>query len=300
MSVMLSKKEPIGCFWKIKQNDATVGYLLGSMHRAPTTLLELNGRIHKCFAKSHCLALEIDYYGQDVNKSYDLERKKQWEEKWSTLSPQQTHNITDTLKNLFREKKGSEVLDFGNDKEKSDFIFECISDLKSRVWTKAGLSSGIDDELHNLAKKANKPIENLETIEEQEATQEMILQNDPLQDLFLQVLSKEEWKGIIDVSESMDGIIKNAARNKSEQLEPMFNAWEKGSLEEFDASETDSIDEAAEMEKRNSNMAMRIAKLASSKTRAFCCIGAAHTVGKLSVQNFLKELGFSTERVLIQ
>jgi uncharacterized protein YbaP (TraB family) len=53
------------------------------------------------------------------------------------------------------------------------------------------------------------------------------------------------------------------------------------------------------MTQRNMNMATKIVKLINEKEKIFCCTGAAHTVGEMNVQAFLKHFGLPTERVFV-
>jgi uncharacterized protein YbaP (TraB family) len=80
----------------------------------------------------------------------------------------------------------------------------------------------------------------------------------------------------------------------------MFNAWETGNLEELDLhKKDDSTNKRMVRTQRNMNMAMRIVSMINAKEKIFCCVGAAHTTGEMSVQAFLHNFGLSTERVFV-
>lgn len=292
-------KEPTGCFWKIKEKEATVGYLLGSIHITPSYLFDLNSHIRKCFEKSTRLAVEIDITRPDREKTHSLKVRKQWEEKYSTLSTEQIDNIISILKKLFPEEH--EKIDFSNNEEKSAFIFCGVFKLKSKIFTEMELFSGIDLQLTQQAKTCSKPIEDLET-EEQYAQQETMQEMraaDSIKDFILKVLSLEEVQKFEGAAEVINVLIQQLSLYYSENLKPLFDAWEEGNLEKFDHSGKDSTGKKMVMTQRNMNIAMKIVTLVKDKEKIFCCIGAAHAVGEMSVQAFLKNFGFSTERVFI-
>lgn len=292
-------KEPTGCFWKIKKNDLTVGYLLGSLHLTPNYLLDLNSRIRKCFEKSNRLAVEMDITRQDIEKKGHGKVKKHWEEKYSSLTNDQIDNISTTLKKLFPDESGK--INFNDKQEKSDFIINAILKLKSKIFSELELFSGIDLHLIQQAKRLDKPVEDLETLEQykQQETTQTTAPRDPKTDMFLQVLSSEELKQFEEPSEVIKAFIEQVSFYYSENLRPLFDAWEEGNLAAFDDSKYSSSDDVMIMTQRNMNMAMKIVKLINAKEKIFCCVGAAHTVGEMNIQAFLKNFGFLIERVLI-
>lgn len=292
-------KEPTGCFWKIKKNDATIGYLLGSIHRVPKYLLDLNSRIRKCFDKSNRLAVEIDVTREDIAQATILERHQYWAKQYSTFSSEQTDRLSNALKKLMPEE--AKNVDFSNKEEESAFIYKGIAKLQFRIWSEQGISLGIDPYLIIQAKNSGKIVESLETQEQyaqQKTTQEMLMK-DPVRDLFANLLSSKEMQEIEEIDEMMRMIIEQMSIYQNEALQPLFDAWEEGDLEKFDFSKTDSIDRKMDMTQRNMNMAMKITHLVNEKEKTFFCVGAAHTVGEMSIQAFLKNFGFSIERVLV-
>jgi uncharacterized protein YbaP (TraB family) len=297
-------KEPTGYFWKIKKDGKTVGYLLGSIHITPNHLLDLNSRIRKCFEKSARLAVEIDITREDADNIKEKKEKKKREiEQQSKLSNDQVENVCEVLKKVFPSE--SEKINFDDAQEKEQFIFLGSSLLKSRIFTKLSLHSGIDRQLISQAKKVGKPVEDLETLEQykQLETATKALKTDSIKDGLLQILSQEDLKKEADVPEIINGIIEQFSLFLNEELKPMYEAWEEGNLEKMDHSKTDSAEKKMDMTLRNMNMANKIVKLVNKpqhdQEKLFCCIGAAHTAGRMNVQAFLSNLGLTTERVLI-
>lgn len=293
-------KEPTGPFWKIKDKEnKTVGYLLGSIHITPNYLHDLNSRIRKCFEKSKTLAVEIDITRHDIKSKRRAEIKNERKKKFANLPTDQVDTIVNNLKIIFPDQF-SEV-NFNKRREKMAFIFDSIATLKSRIFKELELYSGIDLQLVKQAKKAKKPVEDLETLkqyEEQENTK-TVLEDDPEPDLFLKILSKAELAQSVETNKLMNFIIEQLSLQHNEFLKPLFDAWEEGKLEKFDHSKEASIDTRMTMTQRNMNMAKKICKLVSAKDKVFCCVGASHTVGEMSVQDFLKKFGYSTERVFV-
>lgn len=291
-------KESIGCFWEIKDKGVVVGHLLGSIHLAPTYLIDLNTRIRECFKECTRLAVEIDITRKDVATA-SLEAKKRWVATLSHLPPTQIDNIVEVLKKIFPDE--ADKTNLKDDRERPTFIFHGISKLKSMIFTEMGISSGIDVQLIRQAKSEGKPVEDLETqaqYEQQEATKASMA-TDPIKDLILQSLSLPELKQCGEASLIMKIIITQLSLQFKESLMPLFDAWEEGNLEKFDHSKEDPIDKKMVMTQRNMNMAMKIVKLVNTKEKLFCCVGAAHTVGEMNVQAFLKNFGLSTERVFV-
>lgn len=67
-----------GCFYKIKKDGETKGYLLGSIHCGNELLLNLNPKINKALAKSQIIAAEkrIDQIGKTVFIPKEHHKKK--------------------------------------------------------------------------------------------------------------------------------------------------------------------------------------------------------------------------------
>ncbi len=289
--------EPTGYFWKIKKDEKTVGYLLGSIHLTPEYLLDLNSRIRKCFEKSARLAVEIDASAKELMKDAALRMQKWRKEHLTRFTPEQIENICLNLQKLFPED--SSQFDLTTEEGKGRFISLGVAKLKSKIYTEQGLFSGIDSQLIQQAKTANKPVEDLETLEQyakQETTQQL-LSDDPIKDCFLDALSAFSTKDG-DVVEIFNFITEQFSLSSSEGLNAMFDAWVEGNLESLNDEER-STAQKMDMTQRNLNMALKIVNLVQQEGKTFSCVGAAHTAGEMSIQAFLKNFGYSTERVFI-
>lgn len=290
--------EPTGCFWKVKKDNVTVGYLLGSIHLTPEYLLDLNSRIRKCFQKSARLAVELDVTGKG-SQERSADREQKWmREKLNDFSADQVENILSALQKLFPED--SSRFDLKCDEGKAGFISCGLSKLKSKIFAELGLYSGIDLHLIDQAKKEDKPVESLETIEQyakQETTQQA-LAKDQIKDLFLEILSSAASTKEEGLTETCNFFIEQISLSIAEELNPMFEAWVEGNLEEF-AEKEQSMDKKMDMTERNLNIAKKMVSLFKETGRTFSCVGAGHTVGDMSVLSFLNQVGLTTERVVV-
>jgi uncharacterized protein YbaP (TraB family) len=242
----------------------------------------------------------MDITRQDLVETPHVKAKKLWEEKFNSLTNEQIENISITIKKIFPSE--SETIDFNDNQEKSDFIFSSISKLKSKIYSELELFSGIDLQLIQQAKRQGKSIEDLETIEQykqQAKITQTDIASDPIRDLFLQILTFEGLKDFNEASKVIEVLVEQLSIYHSKNLKPIFDAWEEGDLETLDHSKDDSVDKKMVMTQRNMNMAMKITRLVNDKEKLFCCVGASHTVGEMNIQDFLRNFGFSTERVFI-
>lgn len=293
-------KEPTGCFWKIKKKLVTVGYLLGSIHLTPKHLQNLNSRIRKCVDKSARLAVEIDVTRQSLVDKRIQQMKDEWNERYDKFTPEQIDNIVNALKIIFPDSHPT--LDFNDITVKKGFILSSVHRLKSKIFEDLELFSGIDHKLIEQAKTNRRPVEDLETIEQRDHIRSSLkIQQTPelWHEFFFGVLSSEEVKNSVVVTEIIDLLIQQASQYTNELFKPLFDAWEEGDLEKMDTSKSDSTEHRMSMVQRNLNMSMRIVELVNTGEKIFSCVGAAHTVGEMNIQAFLHNFGLTTERVFV-
>jgi uncharacterized protein YbaP (TraB family) len=190
---------------------------------------------------------------------------------------------------------------YGLKKKDAAFIFKKVNELKREIYKKLEISSGIDLHLSGQAKHLGKPIEDLETEAqyEQQKTTMALLQDDPIERLFLKILSGNNED--MEMDKVIGMLTEQLSLKFKELLQPMFDAWEEGNLNEFDDPKS-SVEKKMDMIQRNMNMARKIVESVKDykdKDRIFCCVGAAHTVGNMNVQAFLNSFGYTTKRVLV-
>jgi len=273
-------KEPQGIFWKVKKEEKTVGYLLGSIHSTPNYLLHLNSRINKCFKKASRLDVEIDITREEIRNSLGEQIKEYLENRLKKLTPEQMENLTNTLKKIYPDCSGD------------DFILKGISKLKSSSLFLH--KSGIDFELIRQAKELEKPIGDLETLQ-QHMKESKSDKGDLLSEIIIQVLaSRVEDR---DPEELLNTIIQKISDEGKSVLEGFYRAWDEGNLEEFDHSKTDSNEEKMIMTERNMNMAFKFIQNITSGEKPFACVGAAHTAGPMNMRDFLQQFGYTTVRI---
>ncbi len=300
-------QEPKGFFWKIKKEEKTVGYLLGTIHKAPVYVLNLNSRIRKCFHKSSRLAVELNTTTKEFEISYIRQIHELRKNIVKDMETKQFDNAIQALKKLF--PKDAEGLDFSN-KEHSTLFLALIMMVRFKFQTLSSARigfEGIDSHLMDQAKADGKPIENLETLEQIKLLTDKLEISDLQMELF-NTLCSEEVAESDNPARIVNPVIEKMAKEFEMVLMPVYDVWMDGDTEKMltqidilsDYKSEDQKKKSTEkIVNRNKNIAKRIEELANAKEKIFCCVGTAHTVGEKSVQDFLIPSGFSFERVLI-
>ncbi len=290
-------KEPIGCFWKLKDAAGHKAYLLGSIHLVPDYLLDLNSKIRRKFQKSQGLAVERDITRQDVinEAKADMlnELKVFQDEAINALTPEQKKKAHDVLSKIYPD------LAMGCMSKKisqEQFIFLALKDLQAETFKKMHIASGIDLKLIEEAKERQLPIEDLETQESHKAFAQLPeIKEDGFNKVFIAFLDQiplnEDTKTMIEKLQAW------MANDLEQSLSKICEPWEEGDLTQYDGSVKDSLPMRQQMISRNFNMAMKICDLMKSGKRYFFVAGVGHTAGKMSIQDFLEQFKIKAERV---
>lgn len=155
--------------------------------------------------------------------------------------------------------------------------------LASSQTNELGLGGvkGAEDQLTKQFKKTNKPIEGLETIEQQLG-------------YFDQLPEVQQRQMLTNVIEDAD--------ESQANFEQLFNAWISGDVEGLVTLSEEGIlldpkIRESLLVRRNQDWADQLAMRLRQPGRSFVAVGAAHLVGPFAVQNMLEKHGFKIEKI---
>lgn len=286
-------KEPQGLFWKIEDSKGiNKGYLLGSIHKTPDHLLDLNGKILSCFQKSQILAVEADITRGEVEAARKEKTKVRLRGLISSLSQEQQAQAAQSARQFLPGLgyKGSvpELKD-------EQAIVLAIMLIQISLSVKLGWS-GIDMELIKQAKDRQLPIVDLEDFK-------LHLGGDSkIEELALKLLCSPleiDIDNADQVGQALEQVGKVLTQQLKEGIVGLAEDWEKGNLEAFDHSKIDSCEYRQEMISRNLTMANSVVRLVKEGKTPFCVVGSGHMAGEMSMISFLTQFGFKVTRKLV-
>lgn len=283
---------PRGFLFEIKKADKIVGYHLGSVHVTPEWILEnFNSEILKAFEFCDTLGVELDITRDDVLKVAE-EINADYPESVQDLLVAITRMRLNDLGIHFHAEDDDEFIKKGN-----DLYIKTLNQ-------KFGIESGIDLAFIEKAKERKIPIVDLETIEShvKHTKQEALFNIKELEelqkevdaggkeniDLKLRILSKLEKK----LQEYKEKYIKSVLHFFPEILEIGYLP----ALEAF----YNKMDEELKQDcaRRNMEIALKTDKLIRNKKIPFSIEGAFHLVGRLSVPEIMRTLGYTVTQVI--
>ncbi|MDB5814041.1 MAG: hypothetical protein JWN23_1158 [Rhodocyclales bacterium] len=263
--------------WEIR-STATKGavYLLGSIHVCRDSCLQFSESVLRRFRTSQALALELDPTRPELmSKMMEATALPAGQTLSSKLSPAQLRELQSVLTNLGLPL---EMLDG----MRPIMAATMISTLAAQ---KQGLTmqDGIDMWFLQQAQSNSKPLRELETVERQLAA----------------LTAGSEREQIASLQETLDMIDKHRF---GPYLEELVRAWQGGNLPKISQLMHEGVGDSAALEaelldKRNVEMADKLALWLSHGEQVFVVIGAAHIAGKGNVAELLGRKGFSVRQV---
>lgn len=264
--------------WKI-DHKGTTSYLFGSIHMGDESMYPLPKAVTDAYQASDALVVEVDITNLD---------QMEMAQKVQQLAIDPKH----PLKTVLTEKTLTEYQEYCEETKSPCQAFSSFEPwlvaitLEALNMQQSGYKENLGMDLHFLNQvNDTKEIIELESIDSQ--LNMMDSMSAKLQDMFLySVVSKE-----------------------GDETEKLVNAWKNGSVEEFlKASFEDAKDKGIDEDdynnfmqvflyERNQGMADGIAQAIKSGKALFAVVGAAHYGGDKSVNHYLKEKGFTVERV---
>ena len=263
--------------WKVGDADTTV-YLFGTVHVLPPALEWRTPPIDKALSEAKAIYFETDLEPDPTVVAPIIQQLGMYPPS-SRLSDRLT-----PAQNASLQKAAADLglPSFQLDAMKPWLVGVTLSDV---MITRAGydVNSGVERKLAPTARDAGKEIRKFETVEEQ------LL-------VFADLPEETQIAFLMEGIEQID--------QSNEMLNELVNAWAAGDtaklekvMIEEDLAETPQIYEAL-LVKRNANWAKQIDQIVKTEPGTFfVAVGAAHLIGKDSVQEQLKPLGYTAERL---
>lgn len=268
---------PKPAIWKIADADTTV-YLFGTVHVLPPTLTWHSPAVDQALSEAKAVYFETDTEGDPMAFRDIVQRLGLYE-------PSERLSDRLSLEDLERLKSALAKLELplvAIDTMRPWYAGVVISEA---VVRRAGydVTSGVESVMRPAATSAGKQIRFLETVEQQMASFATL--PEPIQIKFL-------TSGLAEID--------TATRD----LGALVNAWKAGDTDalnklliEDDLGVIPELYDAL-LKNRNANWAPEIDTLMKSETGTFLvAVGAAHLIGKDSVIEMLKPLGYTAERI---
>ncbi len=268
---------PKPAIWKIADADTTV-YFFGTVHVLPPTLTWHSPAVDAALNEAKALYFETDTEVDPMVFREIVSRLGQYEP---------GDKLSDRLKLEDLEKLRAAL-------DKLDIPLVAIEAMRpwyagvvigDAVVRRAGYdaSSGVESVMRPEARKAGKEIRFLESLEEQMASFATLPEDVQLQFLI---------GGLAEVDTA------------SEELGKLVDAWKRGDLETLNRLLIDEdfatipVLYDALLTNRNANWAPKIDTLIKTEPGAFMvAVGTAHLIGKDSVIEMLKAMGYTVVRV---
>ena len=268
---------PKPAIWKIADADTTV-YLFGTVHVLPPTLTWHSPALDKALEEAKAVYFETDTQGDPIVFREIVERLGKYE-------PSERLSDRLSLEDLEKLKGALAKLDMpliAIDSMRPWFAGIVISEAVVRT---AGydVNSGVESVLRPAATRAGKEIRFLETVEQQMTA-------------FATLPEETQIRFLISGVSEID--------DANKQLGDLVNAWKAGDVDALNKLLIDDdlaiIPELydALLKHRNGAWAPEIDTLMKTEAGTFLvAVGAAHLIGRDSVIEMLKPLGFTAERV---
>lgn len=264
-------------------------YLFGSIHAANLDEFSFPDYIMNAYQKSHYVACEADIVAYQNNQAQIL---------LDTFKLLYQDNTT--IKNHLKEETYNKLVDFlkknnsyisSYDNYQPFFFNSLIASILVHD-AKLDENDGIDAYFLKLAKKDNKKILEIESVEYQT-------------NLFLDF--KDELYDII-FQESLDNY-----DNEIENLKKLYQAWKKGNVEELLKISDDEIDIQDNYTKeqinlindynqkvvidRNQNMTNKLINYFDNNQDVFYMVGVLHLIGDDGIAKLLENKGYNVKKI---
>lgn len=268
---------PKPAIWKIADADTTV-YLFGTVHVLPPSLTWHSPAVDQALEESKAVYFETDTEGDPMAFRDIIQRLGLYE-------PSERLSDRLSLEDLELLKSALAKLELPLVALESMRPWYAGVVIGEAVVRRAGydVTSGVESVMRPAATAAGKEIRFLETVEQQMAS-------------FATLPEAVQIKFLVNGLAEID--------NATQELGALVEAWKIGDTEtldklliEDDLAVLPELHDAL-LKKRNAEWAPKIDALVKSEPGAFLvAVGAAHLIGKDSVIEMLKPMGYAAERV---
>jgi len=262
--------------WKVESGNGKV-YLLGSIHLLRRDDALLKSIIYETFDKSQRLVLEVDLLNDDRHKMQQLILQRGVNLDGKTLQ-QKVSQETFQRATLWANQLGIDINALARFKPWVTGLTMMVMHLQKLGFDP---NSGVDRQLAQRAKQANKPVSGLETAE----FQFNLLDDLPpsLQEMML----RHSLGEMAQIEKMVDHIVRAWRNGDVGAAETLF----LGSMKEYPEIQEKLLDA------RNRNWLPQIEKFINSGEDILVVVGAAHLVGKNGVIELLKGQGYKLEQM---
>lgn len=262
--------------WKASGEKNSV-YILGSIHLLKRENATLKPVVQEVFSKSRRLVLEIDLVNEGPAKFQQLLMQKGVNVDGKLL-PQQLSPETYELTAQRAADLGVDLKLLASFKPWVVALTMVVMELQKLGYDP---NSGIDHQLAQRAKQANKPVSGLETAEFQIDIFSRL--SPPEQDMFLR-------RSLLE----MDQLEKS--------VDDMVDAWNRGDVERGEKLFLESMRDYPELktkliDERNRSWIPQIEQFLKQDEDILVVVGAAHLVGKEGVIELLSARGYKLEQM---
>ena len=245
-----------------------VGHLYGTVHANRYERISLGTRIIVAVHRSDVLAVELNLRDPDLRRDYASaagSSKRPFEYTASHLQKINAMIKKYCAPESLRSKKPAEV-----------FRSLLALDTQSRgVY----FEYGVENVLIGLASALNKPVHSLESVQDQLVVRQQF--NESLSDPSRFIAN-------------LDSILNGSASGPAIK---MIDAWADGDTQAMRQYCAPHCATLSDRVARDPKMTREIDSLIKSGKKVFAAVGSVHLLGNRSIQNLLKDLGYSVNRV---
>lgn len=280
--------------FKVSDENGNYAWLFGSIHIGDDRFYPLPEYVESAFEEADALAVEFDVIAFQNNYMEMINAMSLMVyQDGSIISENIDPEIyQDAVKILAENGVYSAEYEYYIPSFWSDLISEIIYDK-----LKVDLNNGVDKTLLRKAKKALKPIYDVESAEIQFGM--MANYSDELQEYLLKSAIEDYNEFVTDETEFIN------------ELDKMCDAWASGNIdaireilneepEEFESDEEKLLYEEynkAMMTDRDKHMVEYTKDVIASGETVFICVGAAHVLGETGMIYQLEQAGYTVEQV---
>ena len=262
--------------WKVTGREGTI-YLVGSVHLLTKDFYPLHDALESAYKDSDLLVEEIDIADMTGPGAQMAMLQKGMQPSSTPIDKV----LTPATMALLQKKAAELSLPIDALKQFKPWMIALT--IEAMQWTKAGFDPqlGLDMHFYEQAKKDNKTVQGLETVEYQLARfDEMSLE---LQDHLLAETLKE-----LDTEQA--------------SMSKLIEAWRSGDAPAVEKIVLKDLQQEPQLYQRllverNKNWMPKLEALFTRRTRALVVVGAAHLVGPDGLLAMLKAKGFKVEQL---
>lgn len=267
-----------GLLWQAQRGNLTI-FLLGSVHVCDSSCYPFAPAVQQALLASNALALELDAERPEISARIAQrgfypagQSLRQW------LTPEQRTRLSRVLAQQYGQPAESLY-------QMRPWLFQTVITLYAAEKIGLAPKLGVDLKLAELARAQQKPVLELETVDEQLDMLDALSEKDSVEDLAQALDGLEDATLGIHLNNLVVAWKKGNAVRLQAQIKALMTSTERAGL--F----------AQHMQQRNRRMAERLEKFALEHRVLMVTIGAAHLLDQDNVLELLEQRGFKIRRL---